>query len=279
MFKILDRYLVREIVPPLLLGLVGADLPADDPADSAERRAAHRQGRRLVDHGPRAADAAAPGAEPHDPDGAAARHSVRPRPAVGRPRVRGDAGVRRQPLPADAPDCAPRRRWRPPATAYETIVALPDANQTFREITFNVVAVRRGEQRQAARVLQDFPEPRALRPRRPAGRRLARRLPRRHDPARSDDGVFRAAGAAGDRPRQAKVELVLENGTLHTTYAESPKRTTGPFERHGARLDADAVFPRTPVVKGDNEMIDRRAAPDRRRERRSTASPTTASAT
>src|SRR5215471_16943010 len=26
------------------------------------------------------------------------------------------------------------------ATAYETIVALPDANQTFREITFNIVA-------------------------------------------------------------------------------------------------------------------------------------------
>src|SRR3977135_2781298 len=27
-----------------------------------------------------------------------------------------------------------------PATAYETIIALPDANQSFREITFNIVA-------------------------------------------------------------------------------------------------------------------------------------------
>ena len=43
------------------------------------------------------------------------------------------------------------------ATAYETIVALPDANQTFREITFNVVASERRERHQAARLLQGFP--------------------------------------------------------------------------------------------------------------------------
>ena len=35
------------------------------------------------------------------------------RPAVGGPRVRRDAGLRRQPLPAAAPDCAPRASWRP----------------------------------------------------------------------------------------------------------------------------------------------------------------------
>ena len=40
-------------------------------------------------------------------------------------------------LPADR---AARGRSPRAATAYEMIVALPDANQTFREITFNIVA-------------------------------------------------------------------------------------------------------------------------------------------
>ena len=65
------------------------------------------------------------------------------------------------------------------ATAYEMIVALPDANQTFRDITFRVVAAKRGRG-QAARLLHDFPNRVVYVRDVTAGGALARRLPRRH---------------------------------------------------------------------------------------------------
>src|SRR6185503_11895559 len=51
-----------------------------------------------------------------------------------------------------------------------------------------------------------------------------------------------------------KVELVLENGTVHTTYPRQPEAYDGAtFELSVLDMDADTVFPRMQIIKGDNE--------------------------
>ena len=47
---------------------------------------------------------------------------------------------------------------------------------------------------------------------------------------------------------------MLEDGTMHTTYVNKPDAYDGnTFERQVLDMDAEAVFPRTQIVKGDNE--------------------------
>ena len=76
------------------------------------------------------------------------------------------------------------------ATAHQIIVALPDANQTFREITFNVIA-NRAESNVKPRVFYgEFPN-RTIYARDVVAGRLARRVSRRHLAAGPDDGVLR----------------------------------------------------------------------------------------
>ena len=167
------------------------------------------------------------------------------------------------------------------ATAYEMIVALPDANQTFREITFNVVASRAESDVKPRVFFTNFPN-RVLYVRDiAAGRRLARRVPRRRDAAGSDDGVLRAAGAAGDRPRQAQGQLVLEHGTVHTTYPEQARgvRRRAPSSSRCSTSTPTTVFPRTQIIKGDNEMTIAELRADGRRERQARRRSTTASST
>ena len=113
MFRIIDRYVIRELLLPFALSLVLLTFILVDSAHPAGRGGADRQGHRLDDLPSRARAAPAPGAQPDHSDVGAARDPDRLRPAVGRSRVRGDAGVRRQPLPPDPPRGLVRRRWPP----------------------------------------------------------------------------------------------------------------------------------------------------------------------
>jgi hypothetical protein len=137
--KILDRYLVREIVPPLLMALLGLTFVLMMPPilQNAERLIAKGVSwsiifRALLTLTPQALSVTIP---------MALLFGV----LFGLGRLSAD----REFVALQACGVSIFRLMRPvallavvatAATAYETIVALPDANQTYRELTFNAVA-------------------------------------------------------------------------------------------------------------------------------------------
>jgi len=141
------------------------------------------------------------------------------------------------------------------ATTYETIVALPDANQTFREITFNIVASSAETDIKPRVFFTNFPS-RIL-------------YVRDIKPGVGWRDVFFADDTKADRTtvyfarsgrllidRQKRtVQLLLEEGTSHTTFPARPDGYDGSaFGTLMLNMDAETVFPRTQVIKGDNEM-------------------------
>jgi lipopolysaccharide export system permease protein len=251
--KILDRYLVREIVPPLLLALAGLTFVLMMPPilQNAEQLIAKGVGwsiilRALLTLTPQALSVTIP---------MALLYGV----LFGLGRLSAD----REFVAFQACGVSVFRMVRPigllavlatAATAYETIVALPDANQTFRELTFNAVASGAESDIKPRVFYTNFPN-RVL-------------YVRDVDPALGWRDVFLADATQPDRTTvyiarqgrlaidraQRKVELVLENGTVHTTYPKEPEAYDGATFAHTVlNMDADTVFPRTQIIKGDNE--------------------------
>jgi LPS export ABC transporter permease LptF/LPS export ABC transporter permease LptG len=140
------------------------------------------------------------------------------------------------------------------ATAYVMIIALPDANQTFRTITFNVIASKAESDIKPRVFFDQFPN-RVL---------YVRDVPLSGgwrdvflaDATRPGEttAYFAKQGRLNvDRVKQT-VELVLEQGTRHTTFVSKPEEYEGSsFDRLVLNMDADTVFPRTQLMKGDNE--------------------------
>jgi len=141
------------------------------------------------------------------------------------------------------------------ATAYVMIVALPNANQTFREITFNVIAAKAEGDVKPRVFFVDFPN-RVLYVRdiQPATGWRDVFLADASQPDQTTVYLARQGRLLIDRA-QRTVQLVLENGTRHTTFVNRPEEyEPGSFQRLVLNMDADAVFPRTEVVKGVPEM-------------------------
>ena len=140
------------------------------------------------------------------------------------------------------------------ATGYVMIVALPNANQTFRNITFNVIASKAESDIKPRVFFDQFPN-RVLYVRDvpPSGGWRDVFLA---DATRTGEttAYFARQGRLNvDRVKQT-VELVLEQGTRHTTFADKPEEYEGSsFDRLVLNMDADTVFPRTQLMKGDNE--------------------------
>src|SRR5262249_8138693 len=138
--------------------------------------------------------------------------------------------------------------------AYETIVALPDANQTFRQITFNIVASGAESDIKPRVFYQNFPN-RVLYARdivKAGGWRdvfLA-------DSTRADETTVYVAASGRliiDRDKQA-VTLLLERGSSYTTFVKKPEECDiHAFEQIVLDMDANTVFPRAQIIKGDNE--------------------------
>lgn len=140
------------------------------------------------------------------------------------------------------------------ATLYVTIVALPDANQSFREITFNVVASQAETDIKPRIFYTAFPN-RVLyvRDQAAAGWKdvfLA-------DATRPDQTTVYFASEGRllvDRGKRT-VQLALTRGTSHTTFAAKPEEYEGKaFESLLLTMDPEAVFPRVELMKGDPEM-------------------------
>jgi LPS export ABC transporter permease LptF/LPS export ABC transporter permease LptG len=252
--KILDRYLVREIIPPLVIGLVLLTFALMLPPILV-------QGAKLIEKGvdwgiilrvlwtlvPQALSITIP---------MALLLGI----LVGLGRLSSD----REFVALQACGISVFRMLRPivllafvgcAATAYETLIATPDANQTFRQITFNVVASRAESDIKPRVFFQEFPN-RVL---------YVRDTP----PGSTWKGVFLADSTKADQTSvyfaqsgrlvvdrvKQTVQLLLEHGTVHTVSPTKPEiYDTSSFESLLLNMDAETVFPRTQVIKGDNEM-------------------------
>ena len=140
------------------------------------------------------------------------------------------------------------------ADAYEMIVALPKANQTFREIAFNVVAGRAESNLKPRVFFDDFPN-RVIYVRDvvPGGWQDVFMA----DSTRADQTTvfFAKEGRLVVNRGTRAVTLELKNGTRHTVLAAKPEEYEGgPFTSTIVQLDADTVFPRVVPVKGVPEM-------------------------
>ncbi len=142
------------------------------------------------------------------------------------------------------------------ATGYVMIVALPNANQTFREITFSAVAARaEGDVRPRVFFEADPNHVLYVQDVLQAG---GWRDVFVADSTRADQtSVYLArTGRLVVDHQKRTVEMVLEQGTRHTTFLNKPEEYEGTsFDRLVLRVDPDAVFPRArTLLKGDNEM-------------------------
>lgn len=140
------------------------------------------------------------------------------------------------------------------ATAYETIVALPDANQSFREIVYVVMATRVESNVRPRVFFQEFPDKVIY----------VKELPREGgwrdvfvaDTAHANETTVYFAKQGRIRLDQKKklVQLELLNGTSHTTHTDKPDDyEEASFESSIITLDPNQVF-KLPPEKGAREM-------------------------
>jgi LPS export ABC transporter permease LptF/LPS export ABC transporter permease LptG len=141
------------------------------------------------------------------------------------------------------------------ATTYVMVVALPNANQTFRQVTFNIIASKAESDIKARVFFTQFPN-RVLfvRDVEPSGG--WRDVFLADDTHQGETNVYfaRHGTLLVDRVKKI-VELGLDRGTRYTTFSTKPDEyDISSFERLVLNMDAETVFPATRLMKGDNEM-------------------------
>jgi LPS export ABC transporter permease LptG/LPS export ABC transporter permease LptF len=255
MFKILDRYVIREVLLPFFLSLLIITFLLEMPPIL-------EQGERLIEKGVewsiivRVLTLLLPQAL-----GVTIPISLLLGLLIGLGRLSAD----REFVALQACGISVFRMLRPVAllaslacvaTGYVMIEALPNANQTFREITFNVAASR-AESDVKPRVFfeEDPHHVLYVQDVLPSG---GWRDVFVADSSRVDETtVYLAQGGRMLVDREKRVvELLLETGTRHTTFLKQPEKYEGSsFDRLVLRMDADLVFPKArTLLKGDNEM-------------------------
>ena len=213
----IDRYVIREVLLPFFIALLVFTFILIIPSLMQYAEAFIAKGvpttvvLRVDGH------AAAAGARADDSDGAAHRPAGRVRPAVGRPRVRRDAGVRHQPRAA-AP--AGRRHlallgWA--ATSYVMLDRAAGREPGVPRDHASTSLATRAEGEVKPRVFfEELPRSRAVRARHPADRRLERRLHgRQHARGSRRRSIWRGTAAWSSIAKKRTVEMVLEDGTRH----------------------------------------------------------------
>jgi LPS export ABC transporter permease LptG/LPS export ABC transporter permease LptF len=149
------------------------------------------------------------------------------------------------------------------ATGYIMIVAIPNANQAFREITFGVISQRVESEIQPRVFYQDFPEwvlyaKEEPDPGQPGWKKLMVANTSKGDQATI---YFASKGRlVVDRVKRA-VDLVLVDGTIYRTAKPGETETTRFLSELVLGLNPEAVFPKINLQPGINEktMKDLRA--------------------
>jgi LPS export ABC transporter permease LptG/LPS export ABC transporter permease LptF len=141
------------------------------------------------------------------------------------------------------------------ATAWIMIEAIPDANQTYREIALRIVADRAEGQVRAREFFSDFPDTVLY----------VREIPQTggwedvlaadtKNPSQPVIYVARRGRMVVDRPNR-RIEMVLEDGARHTTNAKDPALyEMVRFTQLIVGLDPESVFPRQGPARGEREM-------------------------
>lgn len=142
------------------------------------------------------------------------------------------------------------------ATAYVLVVALPDANQRFREITYSIIATRAEDEVTPRVFYEDFPNI----------------ILYVRDAPLEDEGwtdVFLADTRTADRPDifiaergrmlvdrdERSVAIMLEHGARHEVAPDMPEQyEVHEFNRLVMTLDPDTVFPRVGPQRGYPEL-------------------------
>jgi lipopolysaccharide export system permease protein len=142
------------------------------------------------------------------------------------------------------------------ATLYVMIVAIPDANQTFREITFDIITKKFETDIRPRVFFQDFPgwvlyardEPE---PGMPGWKDLVVADTRK--PANTIV-YFAERGRVQLTRAKRQAFLILERGTRYSSNAAVGEADTLEFEgEHVLTLDPDSVFPQISLQRGPNE--------------------------
>lgn len=141
------------------------------------------------------------------------------------------------------------------ATSYVMLWAIPDANQTFREITTRLVADRAEGEVKPRVFFEDFPGFVVyVRDVPPSGGWTGVLAADTRDPGHPVLYLAAHGRMLVDRA-QRSIQMVLTNGTRHST---SERETDGyevvTFAETIVPLDPESVFPRTGPARGEREM-------------------------
>jgi LPS export ABC transporter permease LptG/LPS export ABC transporter permease LptF len=141
------------------------------------------------------------------------------------------------------------------STAYVMIVALPDENQKFREITFNILASSAEGDVKPRVFFQGLGANRVLYVRDVVSAGGWRDVFLADSSGNETTAYFAKEGRLIIDRSKKTVELLLEHGTRHTTYLNKPDDYVGTFfPKLIVSIDPASVFQRTTILKGDNEM-------------------------
>ena len=139
------------------------------------------------------------------------------------------------------------------ATSYVMIEALPDANQAFRQITFNVLA-QQAEGEVKPRVFFDgFPDLTLYVRDIPPTGGLNDVFMADNTPGRPEAIYLVRHGRVILDPKKRTVEMVLEDGTRHVANADGTYQVVK-FDRQVVSVSAESVFPRGGPTRGDPEL-------------------------
>ena len=142
------------------------------------------------------------------------------------------------------------------ATAWIMIVALPDANQAFREITFQTVANRAEGEVKERVFFQNFPNVmlyvREVSPNNGGWSDVFLADTRDFE---QPDIYIAERGQVSLNREERRVDIILHNGSGHRASDQDPGAyEVQDFEEIVIGLDADAVFPRTGPQRGLREL-------------------------
>ncbi len=141
------------------------------------------------------------------------------------------------------------------ATSWVLIVAMPKANQDYREIVYGIVAARAESEVKPRVFFEDFPNMVLYVRDTAEGGRGWRDVFLADTRKVNQPEVFVATRAHLELDRETRrVDLILENGTRHRAAPDdTAKYEIQRFASMTLGFDPEAVFPRSGLQKGDNE--------------------------